>query len=149
MSMHDFGLAAVHHVLVFGLTAMLAMELAILRGARIDVRRLARLDGGYGLTAVLVVIVGFVRAIWGAKGWAYYSDNPAFWTKVGLFVAMGLISILPTVAFIKWSKAAKADGAFQPTPREVAGAAMWVRIEILLLLLLVVAAAAMARWPLA
>lgn len=146
--MHDFGLAAVHHVLVFGLAVMLAMELALLRAPQIDVRRLAKLDGGYGLTAVLVVVVGIARVVWGAKGWAYYGDNPAFWTKMALFVAIGLISILPTVAFVRWSKAAKADDAFQPTPREVTGAAMWVRIEIGLLLLLVVAAAAMARWPL-
>lgn len=146
--MHDFGLAALHHVLVFGLAVMLAMEMALLRSERIDVRRLARLDGGYGLTAVLVVLVGAARVAWGARGWGFYRDNPAFWTKIGLFAAIGLISILPTVAFLKWARAAKADPAFQPAPAQRMGAAVWVRLELGLLLLLVVAAAAMARWPL-
>lgn len=146
--MHDFGLAALHHVLVFGLAVMLAMEMALLRSERIDVRRLARLDGGYGLTAVLVVLVGAARVAWGARGWAFYRDNPAFWTKIGLFAAIGLISILPTVAFLKWARAAKADPAFQPASAQKMGAAVWVRLELGLLLLLVVAAAAMARWPL-
>lgn len=146
--MHDFGLAALHHALVFGLAVMLAMELAILRGERIDVRRLSRLDGGYGLTAVLVVLIGAARVVWGARGWEFYRDNPAFWTKMGLFAAIGLISILPTVAFLKWARAAKADPAFQPDAAQRAGAVRWVRLEIVLLLLLAVAAAAMARWPL-
>ena len=146
--MHDFGLAALHHVLVFGLAVMLAMELALLRGERIDARRLARLDGGYGLTALLVLAVGAARVVWGARGWEFYRDNPAFWTKIGLFAAIGLISILPTLAFLRWARAARADPAFQPPAGEVASAARWVRIEVGLLLLLVVAAAAMARWPL-
>lgn len=146
--MHDFGLAALHHLLVFGLALMLAMELAILRGERVDVRRLARLDGGYGLTAGLVVAVGVARVIWGARGWPFYRDNPAFWTKIGLFAAIGLISVLPTLAFLRWARAAKADPAFQPDAAQRAGAIRWVRLEIGLLLLLVIAAAAMARWPL-
>lgn len=146
--MHDFGLAALHHALVFGLAVMLAMELAILRGESIDVRRLARLDGGYGLTAILVVAVGAARVIWGARGWEFYRDNPAFWTKMGLFAAIGLISILPTTAFLKWAREAKSDPAFQPDATQRAGAVRWVRLEIGLLLLLAVAAAAMARWPL-
>jgi putative membrane protein len=88
---------------------MLAMELAILRGEKIDVARLARLDGGYGLTAALVVAVGVARVILGARGWVAWQDNPAFWAKMALFVAMGLISILPTLTFLRWSRAAKAD----------------------------------------
>lgn len=146
--MHDFGMAALHHVLVFGLAIMLAMELALMRAPVIDVRRLVRLDAGYGITAVLVIVVGVTRVLWGAKGWAFYRDNPAFWTKMGLFAAIGLISILPTVAFMRWAKAARANPDFQPTAAQRAGVLRCLRLETGLLILLVVAAAAMARWPL-
>jgi putative membrane protein len=146
--MLDFGLAALHHILVFGLVVMLAMELALLRAPVIDIRKLARLDAGYGLTAILVLAAGAARILWGAKGWAVYRDNPAFWTKLGLFAAIGLLSILPTVAFLRWAREARANPAFQPTPARRAGVVRCVRAELGLVLVLVVAAAAMARWPL-
>ena len=146
--MLDLGLAIVHHVLVFGLAVMLAMELAYLRADPVPTARLSRLDGGYGLVATLVFVLGVVRVVWGAKGWVAYQDNPFFWAKVATFAVIGLLSIAPTIQFIKWSRAAKADPAFRPLPAEVSRAAMWVRTEVLLLFPLVGFAAAMARWPL-
>lgn len=142
----DLALAVAHHVLVFGLAILLAIELALLRVTPVPVTRLARLDAGYGLTAVLVLAVGAARVVWGAKGWDFYQGNPWFWAKIATFSAIGLISILPTVTFIRWSRAAKADPAFAPEVRAVAGAATWVRIEILLLIPLVGFAATMARY---
>ncbi len=143
--MLDLTLAITHHVLVFGLAVMLAMELAYLRADPVPVTRLARLDAGYGGVATLVLIVGVARVIWGAKGWIAYQDNPWFWAKVATFLAIGLISILPTVGFIRWSQALKADPGFRPPAAEVARAAGWVRLEVLLLFPLVAFAAAMAR----
>ena len=145
--MHDLGLAIVHHLLVFGLVAMLASERTLLKSPVIDVKRLARLDGGYGLTAALVVVVGAARAVWGGKGWAYYADNPYFWGKMGVFTAIGLLSVGPTVMFLRWAKQAKADAAFQPEAGELKRARAWVGLELLLILPLVALAAAMARWP--
>lgn len=144
--MHHTGLAIVHHLLVFGLAIMLAMELAYLRGERVPVKRLAGLDGGYGATAVLVLLVGLARVVWGDKGWVFYQDNPFFWAKLATFVLIGVLSIAPTLAFLKWRRAAKADPEFQPDVVSVTRAAGLVRIEILLLFPLVAFAAAMARW---
>ncbi len=144
--MHHTGLAIVHHLLVFGLAIMLAMELAYLRGERVPVKRLAGLDGGYGATAVLVLLVGLARVVWGDKGWVFYQDNPFFWAKLATFVLIGVLSIAPTLAFLKWRRAARADPEFQPDAASVTRAAGLVRIEILLLFPLVAFAAAMARW---
>ncbi len=144
--MHNLGLAIIHHVLVFGLAIMLAMELAMLRAGRIDVKRLGRLDGGYGLTATLVFAVGVARVIWGDKGWIFYQDNPFFWAKVATFVVIGLSSIAPTIAFVRWSRAVRADADFQPDAAAVKRVAGLVRVEVLLLFPLVGFAAAMARW---
>ena len=143
----DLTLAVLHHILVFGLVAMLAIERTLLKAPIIQARRLAGLDGGYGLTAVLVLVVGVARVIWGGKGWAFYEANPFFWAKVGIFAVIGLISILPTIAFVKWSRATKADADWQPDAASVAAARRWVGIELLLIFPLVACAAAMARWP--
>ena len=144
--MLDLVLAVIHHLLVFGLAIMLAMELAYLRADPVPVARLAKLDGGYGAVAVLIVAVGVGRVVWGAKGWIAYQANPMFWAKIATFVAIGLISIAPTIQFIKWTRALKADATFRPPASEVSRAVLWVRIEVLLLLPLVAFAAAMARW---
>jgi len=143
--MLDLGLAITHHVLVFGLAVMLAMELAYLKADPVPVTRLSKLDAGYGGIAAAVGIVGVVRVIWGAKGWIAYQDNPWFWAKVATFAVIGLLSILPTIRFIRWSRALKADGAFRPVAAEVSRATLWVRLEVLLLFPLVAFAAAMAR----
>ena len=141
----DTGLAIAHHILVFGLAIMLAMELAYLRGDSPPLARLAGLDAGYGVTSLLIVAIGVCRVLWGAKGWTAYEANPFFWAKVGTFAVMGLCSIAPTLAFLRWRKASRADTAFAPQGAEVARVALWVRIEILLLFLVVGFAAAMAR----
>jgi len=67
----DLVLAALHHLLVFGLIAMLVSESVLLR-ASIDgatLKRMAGLDAGYGVTAVLLLIVGFARVFHGIKGY--------------------------------------------------------------------------------
>ena len=115
--MPDMALAILHHLLVFGLAIMLAMELAYLRVDPVPVTRLSRLDAGYGAVAVLILIVGVARVVWGAKGWVAYSSNPFFWGKIATFTAIGLISIVPTLQFMRGSKALKADAGFRPDPR--------------------------------
>lgn len=144
--MLDLALSVAHHLLVFGLAIMLAMELAYLRADPVPLSRLSRLDAGYGAVAVLVLVVGVARIVWGAKGWAAYSDNPFFWAKIGIFTVIGLLSILPTIRFIQWGRAVKSDPGFRPPPAALARVATLVRIEVLLLLPLAGFAAAMARW---
>lgn len=145
--MLDLTLAILHHGLIIGLATMLAMELAHLRADRIDAARLARLDAGYGISAVLVLAVGAARVVFAAKGWDFYSGNPFFWAKMGAFAMIPLLSIRPTARYIGWRRAARGDADFQPPAAQVAGTRRLVAIEIMLLLPLVAFAAAMARWP--
>ena len=107
--MLDLVLTIVHHLLVFGLAVMLAMELAWLRADPVPIARLSRIDAGYGGVAALIVVIGVARVIWGAKGWVAYQDNPFFWAKIATFVVIGLLSIAPTLQFVRWSRALRAD----------------------------------------
>jgi putative membrane protein len=143
----DLHLAILHHVLVFMLAAVLAFELGVVRAGLTaqDLRRVGRVDAWYGVLAGLIVVVGFARAIYAAKGWAYYSVNLFFWAKMGTFLLVGLLSIPPTVAFIRWRRALKADPAFLPAPAAIATARRFLWAEIVLFLVIPGFAAAMAR----
>jgi len=143
----DLGLAIAHHIAVFGLVALLAMEGLALREGAVDPTRLVKIDGGYGLVAGLVLAIGVCRVIWGGKGWAFYAENPFFWGKMGLFLALGLLSIGPTLLFIRWRKAAAGAVPFTPPAVELKRARQWVGVEAVLLVPLLACAAAMARYP--
>jgi putative membrane protein len=119
----------------------------MLRATNLDPVRLVRLDAVFGATAVLVIAVGVCRVIWGGKGWAFYEANPYFWAKIVLFLVIGLISILPTLAFFRWRKAAAGDPTFAPPADAVKRVRLWVGLEALLLVPLLASAAAMARYP--
>lgn len=145
--MTDLILAVFHHILVFGLVAMLMAERVLMSVPTLDVRRLARLDGGFGATAGLILIVGACRVFLGGKGWAFYEANPFFWAKVATFLIIGLVSIIPTIRFIAWVRAGRADPSFQPDEADRRKVRNALGVEVLLLLPLLAFAAAMARYP--
>jgi putative membrane protein len=140
--MLDLWLAIGHHVLVFSLFGVLFAELVLVRKG-VDlatVARVGRLDAMYGAVAGLIVAVGFARAVFAAKGWAYYAHNVFFHAKVGTFVLIGLLSIPPTIAYIRWRRAGAA-----PSDAQVASVRMCLLAELALFALLPAFAAAMAR----
>lgn len=145
--MTDLIMAILHHILVFGLVAMMVVARTLLSAPPIDIPRLARLDMATGMLSGLVLLAGLARVFWGGKGWAFYEANPFFWTKIGCFALIGLISIGPTVAILRWSKACKANPAFQPEAADVSKVRMLTGLMALLLIPLLASAAAMARWP--
>src|ERR1700676_3436250 len=102
--MFDLVLAILHHLLIFALFGVLAAELVLVRRGidQASVARVASIDIWYGVLAGLIVVVGFSRAVFAAKGWLYYSHNAFFWAKIGSFAAIGLLSIRPTIEFFLW-----------------------------------------------
>ena len=144
----DLALAALHHLLVFGLVAMLVAEAVLLRGPLTTdaIPRLAKLDGGYGMCAGLLLVVGLGRVFHGIKGPDFYLHNPYFHAKIGAFVLVGLLSILPTMKFLRWRKAQRANPGFLPDTAQLARLRTLLRIELVLLAAIFVLAAAMARY---
>jgi len=144
----DLILAILHHLAIVTLIVLLAFEFAVLRpGITADnLRRVTHVDAAYGAAAGLVVVIGVSRVIWGAKGADFYMSNPWFWAKMFSFLLMGLLSIPPTLALLKWRKAWRLDAAFLPADGEVARLRRFVHAEVGLLALIVTFAAAMARY---
>jgi putative membrane protein len=135
-------LAIAHHLVVFTLVAIFAAEFALLRpgieGKRL--RQLGKIDAAYGAVAGLVVIIGITRVIFGGAGWEYYVGNWAFWAKLAAFLGVGLLSIPPTLALVRWRKAGAA-----PAAADVNTARRFLYAEAGLLVLVPVFAAVMAR----
>jgi putative membrane protein len=143
----DLHLAIAHHLLFLLLAGVLAFEIGVVRSGmdRADILRVARIDIWYGALAGAIILVGFSRAIFAAKGWAYYSVNLFFWAKLGTFAIVGLLSIMPTVEFIHWRKAISGDIAFSPAPRAIRNVRRILFAEAILFAFIPAFAAAMAR----
>ena len=143
----DLAFAIGHHLLIFALAAVLAFEIGAIKPGMTggDVTRVGKVDIWYGILAALILIVGFSRAVFAAKGWAYYSHNHFFWAKIGCFAIVGLLSIQPTVAVIRWRGALKDDPGFAPNARQVGTVRRFLWTEVFFFALIPVFAAAMAR----
>jgi len=144
----DLILAILHHVAIVTLIVLLAVEFALLRPglSATDLRRLINVDAAYGATAGLVIAIGICRVVWGLKGPDFYLANVWFWAKMASFIAIGLLSIPPTMKLLAWRRALKQDPTFQPAPADVARLRGFVHAEVGLLVLVVAFAAAMARY---
>jgi putative membrane protein len=143
----DWILACLHHLAIFSLAAALAAELALIN---LEVRaktieRIVAIDLWYGIIAGAVVLFGVMRVIWGAKGYEYYLANYIFWAKMALFVAVGLLSIAPTLRYFAWGRGLKDSASFLPPDAEVGRVRMYLWLEAGLFLCIPIAAAAMAR----
>jgi putative membrane protein len=143
----DLTFAIAHHLLVFSLAALIAFEIAAIRVEVTgrDIARIARVDMWYGILAAAILIVGFSRAVYAAKGWAYYSHNLLFWAKIGTFAVIGLLSIAPTVSILRWRRNSLSNAGFVVQLAEVQDVRRYLLAEAALFPLLLVFAAAMAR----
>ena len=146
--MLDLTLAVLHHLTILGLILIVGAELALTRGelTAAVVRRLASIDLYYGIVAGLIVAIGAARVVLGAKGWVFYLHNPWFFAKIGTFLIVGVLSIHPTMMFLRWRRAATADPAFSPPPAAATTVRRAILVEAVLLGLIVAFAAAMARF---
>jgi putative membrane protein len=140
--MFDLSLAIGHHLLIFVLFGVLTAELVLVRPTldKATIARTARIDLWYGILAGLIVIVGFTRAIFAAKGWAYYEHNAFFWAKIATFGVIAVLSVPPTIKYIGWQRSGSV-----PTDAEVAMVRRFLWAEVALFALLPIFAAAMAR----
>lgn len=140
-------LAFLHHVAAFVLFGSLMVELVLTRSelSLTSARSLLRLDAAYGISAVLLLAVGFVRVFKTEKGAAYYFGSVPFLVKISLFVIVGLLSIGPTREFLSWRKSLQQQQvpAFEEQRRR--SIRRTIHIELTLLVIIMLCAALMAR----
>lgn len=59
-------------------------------------------DTAYGIAGTGLLITGILRLLYFAKEEEFYTQNPVFWVKIGLFVTVGLLSLVPTISYVRW-----------------------------------------------
>ncbi|MFT3718533.1 DUF2214 family protein [Pseudorhodoferax sp.] len=140
-------LAYLHWVAIFTMVTFLASEAALCRvewmNARV-VERLVRVDMLYGIASVAVLLSGLARTAWGMKGAGWYWSHPLLHAKVTLFVVIGLMSIRPTLTYLRWRRALRASGAL-PADGEVRRTRRTVMVQAHLIPLVALAAVFLAR----
>ena len=143
----DTWFAITHHLGIFGVGAVLAAEWALVRPGlrRPEIRRIARIDSAYGAFAGVVVAAGVARVFLGAKPASFYIENTTFWLKMAAFATVGLLSIRPTIRYVRWRRAVDADEAAVPAADEVADVQRAINVQLALFACIPVLAALMAR----
>ncbi len=139
--------AYAHYLSIFVLFALLTLEHRLFsREIAIDTARsLIRLDIAYGVCAGLVLVTGLARVLWFGKGLAYYLGNGLFHAKVGLFILVGLISVVPTWVYLSWRNDLKAGRAPHVSAGQARLVTTVIRLELALLLVIPLLATMMAR----
>jgi putative membrane protein len=138
MIQRDALLHYAHFLCIFLLVSLLTSELVLFRkrlpGAMLQ--QLQALDRFYGIAAGLVIVTGVLLVFFGLKGSAYYAHNPVFWTKMVLFVIVALISIAPTLAFLRLNSRRGADGSVALDDAEFGRirSLLWAQVAVLVLI---------------
>ena len=140
-------MAFLHHLLAFTLTACLAYEFIAYRKTMSteEMRRIQRVDLAYGISAGLLFVVGLLRVFFFEKGVNFYIHNPFFWVKMGTFAIVALLSIDPTIRYIRWNKMLSQNHALEISDTEYNRTRILLRLEIIGIAVILFAAPMMAR----
>ncbi len=139
--------AFLHFIAVFGIfcTVFLEWQTISPSPSYAEARRIQLCDLWYGIFAVVVLVVGFMRVYHFEKGHSFYIASPFYYLKLTLFILVGLISIYPTVRFIKWRSQTNIGQAPTLSEQEYKRIVNILRAELLLLLGMALFASLMAR----
>ena len=136
-----------HHVAAFMLVASATVELVMLRGelTLASARSLLRIDALYGASAGVVLIAGLVRVFYTEKGSAYYFASGTFIAKMALFVTVALLSIYPTMQFMRWRRDVKEQRTPVLSAQRIRRIRMVLHLQLVLLVGVILCAVLMAR----
>jgi putative membrane protein len=139
-------LAAVH-LLAFGYA--LASILRRSRGLRRcttmeDLPAVFSADNGWGISALVLIVTGLMRAFGGfGKGAGYYLHEPLFYLKMGALIVILALEVAPVRTLLRWRLAYRRGDV-----PDLTGAPKYSRISALqavLVVVMVFAASGMAR----
>jgi len=140
-------LAYAHLLAILTMVVFISSEAALCRPEWLNasvVERLGKVDMVYGISAGVVLLTGVARTWWGVKGTSWYWTNGLLHLKLAMFVAIGLLSIKPTMMFLRWRKELRATGAL-PDAAQVRTARKWVMVQAHILAVIPLVAVFFAR----
>jgi putative membrane protein len=140
-------MAFLHHILAFTLTACIVYEFIAYRKNMgiAEMRRIQRVDLAYGISAGLLILVGLLRVFFFEKGPNFYMNNPFFWVKMNAFLVVGLLSIDPTIRYIRWNRTLRQNEVPEISEPEYKRTRVLLWLEVVGLAVILLAAPLMAR----
>lgn len=133
----------IHFISIFVIVGTLTAEHLLLKKqmTRSEIGRIARIDALYGIAAVSLLAAGLTLWLGSyGKPAIYYNKNWIFHLKIGLFATVGLLSVYPTIFFIKQRKGNPDETV--TIPNKIS----WlIRIELILVAIIPLLAGLMAR----
>ena len=94
----------IHFISIFAIVSSLVSEHLLLKKSltRAEIARIARVDAVYGMAALTLLIAGLTLWLGSfGKPAVFYTKNWIFHTKITLFLTVGILSVYPTIFFIK------------------------------------------------
>ena len=104
-----------------------------------DARNLAKVDAVCGISAILVLAFGLTLWLWVGKPKEFYSSNPIFHAKIGLFALMAFCAVIPTLFF---NKHRRSEAEVIEVPQLLR---LLLKFQLVLLVIIPVLALLMAR----
>ena len=143
----DAILAYLHYTAIFMLFGFLVSEAMAFRGTLDEkaIRLLGRIDLWYFGSAIAALVTGGLRLVFGAKGPDFYLNAWPIYAKIGLFVAIAIVSVTPTMTFVRWRRALDHDPNWQVPEAESARMRRLVMVQLHLAALLPLFAVIMSR----
>ncbi|MCB0738809.1 MAG: DUF2214 family protein [Bacteroidetes bacterium] len=141
----ELAIRYIHFISIFILVSSLAIELVLIKSSmtKKELLLMSRVDAVYGISSILVVAAGLTLWFGVGKPAHYYSDNHLFITKVVLVGLLGILSIKPTIFFLKNRK--KKDDSGEEMVVVPTSVKRFVYAEILVVVLIPLFAVLMAR----
>jgi putative membrane protein len=98
-------IAYVHYLSFMVCFGALVLERRLIRADpnRADATLMVITDIVYGIAALALLLSGIGRVLHFGQGSAFYTENPLFWWKVGVYLAVGGLSLYPTITYILWA----------------------------------------------
>ena len=139
--------AFLHHVSAFTLFAALVVEFVLIRSALTveSARKIQRADMIFGISAGVLLLVGLARVFHFEKGAAFYLQSWTFLAKLALFILIGLMSIIPTMEFMRWRRAVKGGQVPTVSADKIRQVRSIIHLELAGVVLILLFAALMAR----
>ena len=135
------------HLLGFGIAVGSIWARALALRAPLDtagIRRVLYADNWWGVSALLLIGTGLVRAFGGfEKGALYYTHNHWFWVKLGMLGSILLLELMPMITFIRWRTRVAKHGTIDTS--NAASFALTSFIQAALIVGMMLAATALAR----
>lgn len=132
-----------HFISIFSIVGTLVSEHLLLKKVltRSEIGLLSRVDAVYGIASIALVGAGLTLWLGGlGKPFEYYRYNWIFLTKMACLTLLGLLSIFPTVFFIRNRKGKPEEKV------DIPNSIFWMlRLELLLLLIIPLLAGLMAK----